>query len=75
VVAPAMNILSLLPNPVLLAPSDAIMALDCEGQIRFWNPGSTPIFRFGAEEAIGQSLDFVIPENLKARHGKAIVGC
>ena len=47
-----MNILSLLPNAVLLAPSDAIVALDCEGQIRFWNPGSTRIFGFGAEEAV-----------------------
>jgi PAS domain S-box-containing protein len=44
------------------------VALDCEGQIRFWNPGSTRIFGFGAEEAIGQSLVFIIPENLRAGH-------
>ena len=36
--------------------------------INFWNPGATRIFGFTADEAIGQSLDLIIPPNLRARH-------
>jgi PAS domain S-box-containing protein len=36
--------------------------------IRFWNSGAEGIFGFGAAEAIGKSLDIIIPENLRARH-------
>src|SRR5215813_5520754 len=48
--------------------SDSIIATDREGRISFWNPGSARIFGFSAAEAIGQSLDLIIPENLRARH-------
>jgi len=33
-----------------------------------WNPGAARIFGFPASEAIGQSLDLIIPERLRARH-------
>jgi PAS domain S-box-containing protein len=36
--------------------------------IRFWNRGAERIFGFAAAEAIGQSLDIIIPETLRARH-------
>jgi PAS domain S-box-containing protein len=48
--------------------SDAIVATDREGRIVFWNPGAVRIFGFSAEEAAGQLLDLIIPENLRARH-------
>lgn len=48
--------------------SDAIVATDREGSITFWNPGAERIFGFPAEQAIGHSLDIIIPENLRARH-------
>lgn len=48
--------------------SDAIVATDRAGTIRFWNPGAERIFGFSASEAVGQSLDIIIPENLRARH-------
>lgn len=47
---------------------DAIVVCDREGIIRFWNPGATRIFGFAESEAIGQSLDIIIPERLRARH-------
>jgi len=34
----------------------------------FWNPGAERIFGFTQREAVGQSLDLIIPENLRARH-------
>lgn len=48
--------------------SDAIIATDCSGVIDFWNPGAERIFGFSADEAVGHSLDLIIPENLRARH-------
>lgn len=55
-------------NALLESASDAIVATDREGRIVFWNPGAARIFGFSAEEATGQSLDLIIPENLRARH-------
>jgi PAS domain S-box-containing protein len=53
---------------LLGSESDSIIATDRDGRITFWNPGSERIFGFSAAEAIGQSLDLIIPENLRARH-------
>ncbi len=50
-----------------LAP-DAILFADREGIIRLWNQGAERIFGCTAEEAIGQSLDLIIPEKLRERH-------
>ena len=50
-----------------LAP-DAIMFADREGIIRLWNKGAERIFGCTAEQAIGQSLDLIIPEKLRERH-------
>jgi len=50
-----------------LAP-DAIMFADREGIVRLWNKGAERIFGFSAEQAIGQSLDLIIPEKLRGRH-------
>ncbi len=63
-----MDITGRLSEALLASPSDAIVATDREGRIVFWNPGAERIFGFAASEAIGQSLDLIIPENLRARH-------
>jgi len=57
-----------LSEALLTSPSDAIVATDRDGRIVFWNPGAERIFGFAAHEAVGQSLDLIIPENLRARH-------
>ena len=48
--------------------SDAIIYADAEGVIRRWNGGATRIFGFTDVEAVGHSLDIIIPESLRARH-------
>jgi PAS domain S-box-containing protein len=53
---------------ILGTASDAIIATDADGRITFWNPGATRIFGFTSKEAVGSSLDLIIPENLRARH-------
>jgi PAS domain S-box-containing protein len=57
-----------LATAVLSTSSDAIIATDREGVISFWNPGAERIFGHTRAEAIGQSLDIIIPENQRARH-------
>jgi PAS domain S-box-containing protein len=53
---------------ILGTVSDAIIATDANGVISFWNPGAVRIFGFTSEEAVGSSLDLIIPESLRARH-------
>jgi len=48
--------------------ADAILYCDREGMIRMWNDGCGRIFGYTAEEAMGRSLDIIIPENLRDRH-------
>lgn len=47
---------------------DAILYADREGIIRLWNRGAELVFGFSAGEAVGQSLDLIIPERLRGRH-------
>jgi PAS domain S-box-containing protein len=53
---------------LLSSASDAVIATDHAGNIIFWNPGAVRIFGFAADEAIGRSLDLIIPDNLRERH-------
>jgi PAS domain-containing protein len=62
------NMTSRLGNAILNTTSDAILATDRDGAIRFGNRGAARIFGFAAEEAIGASLDLIIPEWLRKRH-------
>jgi PAS domain S-box-containing protein len=48
--------------------SDAIIYADAEGVIRRWNRGATRIFGFAEGEALGRSLDIIIPESQRERH-------
>lgn len=52
----------------LAAAPEAILYADRTGIIRYWNGGCERIFGFAAAEAIGQSLDIIIPASLRARH-------
>jgi PAS domain S-box-containing protein len=47
---------------------DAIVVADREGVIRFWNAGAEATFGHPPAEAIGKSLDIIIPEQLRTRH-------
>ncbi|MGE4266225.1 MAG: PAS domain S-box protein [Deferribacterales bacterium] len=49
---------------------DGIMFVDAEGIIRYWNEGCERIFAFTKNEAVGGSLDIIIPEKHRDRHWK-----
>lgn len=53
---------------LLRTTPDAVVYADAEGLIRFWNAGAERIFGFVAAEALGQSLDIIIPQSLRQRH-------
>jgi PAS domain S-box-containing protein len=44
------------------------VATDRDGIIRIWDPGAERMFGYGAGEAVGQSLDLIIPERLRLPH-------
>ena len=47
---------------------DAILISDGKGIITFWNRGAELLFGHSSTEAVGQSLDLIIPEALRVRH-------
>lgn len=48
--------------------ADAVVVADRSGVIVRWNDASAALFGFSAEEALGQRLDLIIPEHLRASH-------
>lgn len=48
--------------------AEALIYADREGIIRRWNAGAEAIFGFRGDEALGRSLDLIIPERLRAAH-------
>lgn len=47
---------------------DAIVAADATGAIVFWNPAAERIFGYTPAEALGRTLDLIIPERQRERH-------
>jgi PAS domain S-box-containing protein len=48
--------------------ADAVVVADSDGVITFWNDAATRIFGWSAAEAVGRSLDLIIPERFRERH-------
>lgn len=53
---------------IISGAPEAIIYADREGKIQLWNDGATATFGYSATEALGQSLDLIIPERQRARH-------
>ena len=47
---------------------DAVVVADTSGAINLWNPAAERLFGFTQAEALGNSLDLIIPERLRERH-------
>lgn len=50
--------------------ADAIIYADAKGHIAFWNKAAERIFGHPATEAVGKTLDIIVPEKLRARHNR-----
>ncbi len=57
-----------LAQAIVRGSPDAIVFADLEGIIRGWNAAAERMFGYAASEAVGRSLDIIIPQNLRARH-------
>jgi PAS domain S-box-containing protein len=53
---------------LLGAVGDAVVVTDGAGAIILWNPAAERMFGYTEREALGASLDLIIPERLRQRH-------
>ena len=55
-------------DAILEQAPDALIFADREGIIRSWNSAAKRIFGHSAGEALGQSLDLIVPEQFRDAH-------
>jgi PAS domain S-box-containing protein len=53
---------------ILDGSPDAVLVCDRTGTVRYWNTAAERMFGFRATEAVGASMDLIIPERQRARH-------
>jgi PAS domain S-box-containing protein len=53
---------------IVAGAADAVLFTDREGVIRLWNAGAERIFGWSSAEAVGRSMDLIVPERLRSRH-------
>ena len=63
-----MEDMSSLAEAILAKIADAAIFADATGTIRRWNHAAAALFGYSAAEALGQKLDLIIPEHLRAAH-------
>ena len=62
---------SKLAERILDQVADAVICINHSGAIIRWNPACTALFGFSAEEALGQSVDLIIPSIYELHIGAA----
>ena len=53
---------------LVAATGDAVVVSDVSGLITLWNPAAERMFGFTEAEALGASLDLIVPERQRKRH-------
>ena len=53
---------------ILEQAAEAVVFVNQQGVIERWNAAATALFGYSKDEALGQSVDLVIPERLRAAH-------
>lgn len=48
--------------------ADAVLFADRSGTIQFWNESAARVFGYDRDEAIGRSLDLIVPEQYRDAH-------
>lgn len=57
-----------LEQQIVDGAGDAIVFADAAGTIRLWNAAAERMFGYPAVEAVGASLDLIVPEKHRPRH-------
>jgi PAS domain S-box-containing protein len=55
---------------LLRSMGDGVIVADPQGDIAYWNDGAQRLFGWSSDEAVGQPLEIIIPERLRARHNE-----
>lgn len=69
-----MDELSEITQHLLRFSPDALIVIDERGQIRFANQTVTQMFGYPPEELVGKSMDVLVPERFRSKHGKHVAG-
>src|SRR5262249_22032479 len=69
-----MDELSEITRHLLRFAPDALVVVDDRGQIRYANETVTQLFGYSPQALIGRSIDVLVPERLRARHGQHVAG-
>jgi PAS domain S-box-containing protein len=56
---------SILASHIVAQSPDGIIFADLDGTIRLWNTSAERIFGYSSSEAVGRSLDIIIPERFR----------
>src|SRR5262245_17942738 len=59
---------SLLAEAILEQMADAVIYADVSDTIQRWNRAAAALFGYNGPEALGENLDLIIPEHLRASH-------
>ncbi|QWR76960.1 PAS domain S-box protein [Candidatus Magnetomonas plexicatena] len=57
---------------IVQSTQDAIITINSEGIVLFWNDGAGRTFGYSTDEVVGIPLDFIIPERFRHRHYEGI---
>ena len=60
--------MSSLEERIIDGSDDAVIHADRDGIIRLWNAAAERMFGHSSDEALGQTLDLIVPEKHRARH-------
>ena len=56
----------LFPAAIIASSNDVIVTKNLDGRISGWNPAAERLFGFTAQEAIGSSIDIIVPDALRS---------
>ncbi|QWE27253.1 PAS domain S-box protein [Polynucleobacter sp. AP-Ainpum-60-G11] len=57
-------------NQLLDCVGDAVIVADAYEKIVLWNAAATRIFGYSEEEALGKTLDLIVPERQRQKHNE-----
>lgn len=57
---------------IVQSTNDAIILMDAEGTVTFWNRGAEKSYGYTAEEMIGQPVSRIVPERYRDAHNEGV---
>jgi len=58
---------------VLMSASDAVVTIDKDGAVCFWNAAAHHLFGYTKQEIMGRPVSLLMPERFRTRHGDSMV--